>query len=124
VQREEVIIMLTPHIIGDPMQVDGKDRLDDARMKRDGARKALQIIDRDRLADDAYARAAQNYLEGDTEKAVFNLKVALMLRPTYLEALRLRERIVAETDPEELKRIDSIAVEQVDEQEAANWRRF
>jgi type IV pilus assembly protein PilQ len=124
VQREEVIIMLTPHIIGDPMQVDGKDRLDDARMKRDGARKALQIIDRDRLADDAYARAAQNYLEGDTEKAVFNLKVALILRPTYLEALRLRERIVAETDPEELKRIDSIAVEQVDEQEAANWRRF
>ena len=37
-----------------------------------------------------------------------------MNRPTYLEALRLRERIVAETDPEELKRMDSVVVEKLD----------
>lgn len=124
VSREEVIVMLTPHIVKDPAQTDAKDRAADVRLKRDGAEKSLQIMDRGRLAEDAYARAAKCYLEGDMEKALFNVKFALMLRPTYLEALRLRERIVAETDPEEFKRMDSVVVEKVDEQEAPNWRRY
>jgi hypothetical protein len=47
-----------------------------------------------------------------------------MMRPTYLEALRLRERIMAETDPEQFKRMDSVVVENLDEQEAPNWRRY
>ncbi len=75
------------------------------------------------MAEDAYARAAKYYLEGDIDSAVYNLKVALMMRPTYLEALRLRERIVVETDPEELERIDSIAQQAIDQQEARNWKR-
>jgi len=122
-QREEVIIMLTPHIIEEPSETNAEDRVDDIRLKRDAAKKAMQAIDRTRLADDAYARAAKYYLEGNIEKAVYNLKIALMMRPTYLEALRLRERIVAETDPEEYKRIDSIVMEDVDGQEAENWVR-
>jgi hypothetical protein len=51
------------------------------------------------------------------------LKVSLMMRPTYLEARRLQERIIAETDPEELKKIDSIVQQAIDQQEAKNWRR-
>ncbi len=123
VSREEVIIMLTPHIINEPAETHAKERAEDVRLKREGAEKAMQILDRGRLAEDAYAKAAKCYLEGDTQQALFNVKFALMLRPTYLEALRLRERIVAETDPEEFKRIDSVAVEKLDEQEAPNWRR-
>jgi len=122
-QREEVIILLTPHIIEEPSETNGEDRADDIRLKREAAKKGLQAIDRTRLADDAYARAAKYYLEGDIEKAMYNLKVALMMRPTYLEALRLRERIIAETDPEEYKRIDSIVMEDIDGQEAENWVR-
>jgi type IV pilus assembly protein PilQ len=124
VKRDELIVMLTPHIIDDPVKADAKDRMDDMRMKREAANKSLQGIDRARLAEDAYAKAAKYYLEGDTEKALFNVKFALMMRPTYLEALRLRERIVAETNPEEFKRMDSVVVENVDEQEAPNWRRY
>jgi len=124
VSREEVIVMLTPHIIADVAKVDAKDRMDDVRMKREGAKESLLGIDRGRLAEDAYARAAKHYLEGDTQKALFNVKFALTMRPTYLEALRLRERIVAETTPEEFKRMDSVVVEKVDEQEAPNWRRY
>lgn len=124
IRREEVIVMLTPHIIDDPVKADGKEALDDARLKRAGSLKNLQGIDRGRLAEESYARAARYYLEGDTERAVFNLKVALMLRPTYLEALRLRERIVAETNPEEFKRMDSVVIENVDQQDAPNWRRY
>jgi len=124
VSREEVIIMLTPHIIDDPAKADAKDRLADVRMKREGAKKTLLGIDRARLAEEAYAIAAKCYLEGETGAALFHVKFALMMRPTYLEALRLRERIVAETDPEDFKRMDSVVVENVDEQEAPNWRRY
>lgn len=123
-KREELIVMLTPHIIDDPVQADASDRMDDVRLKRAGATKSLQAIDRAKMAETAYASAAKYYLEGDVEKAVTNLKIALMMRPTYLEALRLRERIVAETDPEQLKKLDSIVVEKIDEQEAPNWRRY
>ncbi len=122
-RREEVIIMLTPHIIAEPSQTGAADRADDVRMKMDGAKRGMQAIDRARLAEDAYARAAKYYLEGDVDSAMYNVKVALMMRPTYLEALRLRERIVVETDPEELKRIDSIVQQAIDQQEASNWKR-
>ncbi len=124
VSREEVMVMLTPHIINDLAQLDSKGRVDDLRMKREGAKDSLQGIDRTRLAEDAYARAAKYYLEGDVEHALFNVKLALMMRPTYLEALRLRERIIVETDPEQFKRMDSVVIENVNGQEAPNWRRY
>jgi type II secretory pathway component GspD/PulD (secretin) len=123
VTREEVIIILTPHIIDEPAEVAGDKRADDIRRKREAATDSLQLIDRGRLAEDAYARAAKHYLEGDIEKAVFNVKLALTMRPTYLEALRLRERIIAETDPEQFRRLDSIAVQEVEEQLAGEWLR-
>ncbi len=121
--REEVIVMLTPHIISESAETDPEDRADDIRRKREAAGDSLQIIDRARIAEEAYANAARAYLEGDLEAAMFNVRLALQMRPTYLEALRLRERIVAETDPEELKRLDSIVREKLDQQEAENWLR-
>ena len=69
-------------------------------------------------------RAAKfRFLEGDIEKALFNVKIALIMRPTYLEALRLRERIIAETDPDQFKRLDRITTEEIDKQEAEKWLR-
>ena len=123
VSREEVIILLTPHIIEEPSETGGDDRAEDVRMKMDAAKHSLQAIDRARIAEDAYARAARYYLEGDIDSAVYNVKVSLMMRPTYLEARRLQERIMAETDPEQLKRIDSIVEQAIEQQEAANWQR-
>jgi len=123
VKREEVIIILTPHIIDEPGEVRGDDRADDIRRKRQATVDSLDGLDRAKWAEDAYARAARYYLEGDIEKAVFNVKLALLMRPTYLEALRLRERIIAETDPEQFRRLDSVVVEEVDAQQAENWQR-
>ena len=77
VTREEVIIILTPHIIDEPAETRPEERIDDIRRKREGAKDSLQGIDRAKLAEDAYARAAKYYLEGDVEKAVFNLKLSL-----------------------------------------------
>lgn len=122
-KREEVIIMLTPHIIGEPSDTGGADRAEDVRMKMEGARDTLQYFDRAKMAENSYAKAARFYLEGDVQSAMFHVKVALMIRPNYLEARRLYERMVTETDPEELKKIDSIVEQAIDQQQAANWRR-
>jgi type IV pilus assembly protein PilQ len=123
VTREEVIIILTPHIIDEPSEASGDNRVEDMRRKREAAKDSLQILDRARLAEDAYARASKYYLEGDIENAVFNVKLALTMRPTYLEALRLRERIIAETDPEEFSRLESVATQKVDQQQSGEWLR-
>ncbi len=120
VVRQEVFVILTPHIIDDPVQASGDAAVEDVRRVHDAAKDSLLPIERAKLAEDAYARASRCYLEGDVEKAAFNLRIALTMRPTYLEALRLRERIIAETDPEQYRRLDSIATEQVEKLQAEN----
>jgi type IV pilus assembly protein PilQ len=122
-ERQEVIVMLTPHIIDEPSQTNGLAREEDVRRKREGAKLATQGIGRARLAEDCYAKAAKYYTEGNFESAMHEVEVALILRPTYLEALRLRERIMAQTDPEGLKKQDSIIEQRIDKQEAPNWLR-
>jgi hypothetical protein len=42
------------------------------------------------------------------------LKVALTLRPSYLEAIRLREKILAEVNPEEAQKLERIVLKTVD----------
>jgi hypothetical protein len=123
VKREEVVIMLTPHIIKEAEETRPEQRLRDMRLKREGVRDSLQVYDRAKIAEEAYDSAAKYYLEGNVEKALFNLKIALHERPTYLEALRLRERIIAETDPEQLKKIDSIVEQEVEKQDQEGWVR-
>jgi type II secretory pathway component GspD/PulD (secretin) len=121
--REEVIIILTPHIVTEPSQTHPDKRLEDIELKREAAKESLESIDSARIAEEAYAKAAKYYLEGDTAKALFHLKIALLARPTYLEALRLRERIIAETDPEQFKRLDNNATAEVGKQDAESWSR-
>lgn len=122
-KREEVIIILKPHIVDEPAQTHPDQRLEDMRLKREGARHSLEAIDSARIAEDAYARASQYYLEGEMQKALFNLRIALTARPTYLEALRLRERIMAEMDPEQFKKLDSLAEREAGKQSLEGWSR-
>lgn len=121
--REEVIIILTPHIVTEASQTHPDKRVQDIELKREAAKSGLEAIDSARIAEEAYAKAAKCYLEGDTGKALFYLKISLLARPTYLEALRLRERIIAETDPEQFKRLDNNATEEVGKQDTEGWSR-
>ena len=123
VRREEVIVLLTTHIIEEPSEVDGEARADDIRRKRFGAKDELQDIGRAKLAENSYAKAAKAYLEGDKDSAMHDLGVALRLRPSYLEALRLKERIIAETSPDEVEKMERIMLEAIDEKEAPKWMR-
>jgi len=122
-KREEVIILLTPHIIEEPAQTEGQARADDVSRKRLGAKEAMQPASRTRIAEDRYALAVKYYLEGDNESAMWHLAIALKVRPTYLEALRLKERIVAETSPDQVSKMDRIMLEAIDRQGASQWMR-
>jgi type IV pilus assembly protein PilQ len=121
--REEVIVMLTPHIIEESVQTEGQARAEDIRRKRFGAKETLQWTNRTRLAEDHYAKAAKYYVEGDNESAMEEVGFALKLRPTYLEAIRLKERIISRTDPDEVKNLERNTLDAIDREEAPNWMR-
>jgi type IV pilus assembly protein PilQ len=121
--REEVIVMLTPHIIEESVQTEGQARAEDIRRKRFGAKETLQWTDRSRLAEDRYAKAARYYIEGDNESAMTELNATLILRPTYLEAIRLKERIIGQMDPDEVKKMERNMLDAIDREEAPNWQR-
>lgn len=124
VKREEVIILLTPHIITDPNETRGNARKDDIQRKRFGAKDQLQQISRSRLAEEYYATALVYYEDGQLETAMEEVESALELRPTYLEAIRLKERIIAERDGREaLKRLERKMSEKMNRQEAPVWLR-
>jgi type IV pilus assembly protein PilQ len=121
--RQEVIILLTPHIIEEPEETNSDARVDDVRRKRFGARDELQWAGRARLVEDRYAEAARYYVEGDTEAAMKELAFVLELRPSYLEALRLKERIIAETTPDEVDMIERIMLDNVEREDSDKWQR-
>ena len=123
IKREEVVVLLTPHIIEEPSETDGIARAEDIRRKRYGAQDELQTISRGRMAEEFYAKAARLHVEGDNESAMMELQKALRLRPAYLEAIRLKERILAQTDPDEAKKLERIILEGIDKQEAPKWLR-
>ncbi len=121
--RQEVIVLLTPHIVNEPADTGGKARAEDIQRKRFGAKDAMQEIDRAKMAEDHYANAARFYIEGDNESAMKEISLALKLRPTYLEAIRLKERILSQTDPDEVKKMERIMLESIDSEAAPNWQR-
>jgi type IV pilus assembly protein PilQ len=121
--RQEVIVLLTPHIIEEPEETNSDARVDDVRRKRFGAKEELQWIGRARLAEDRYAMAAKSYIEGDNESAMRELNVVLELRPTYLEAIRLKEKIIQETDPNAPVNIERIMLEDFEREDSEKFMR-
>ena len=52
------------------------------------------------------------------------LNTVLRLRPSYLDAIRLKERIIAEEEGQEaLDELERRMMDTVDSREAPNWRR-
>ncbi|MHC4482713.1 MAG: type II secretion system protein GspD [Planctomycetota bacterium] len=121
--RQEIIVMLTPHIITEPEDTDADARVADLGRKRYGARMGLQWIGRARLAEDRYAGAVKDYINGDNQAALHKVNTALELRPTYLEALRLKERIIGEISPDEVGQMERIMLDVIELEEAARWSR-
>ncbi len=120
--RKEVMVLLTPHIIEEPNEAGGEARAEDVNRKRFGAKEQLQWISRTRLAEDRYAEAARYYVEGYSEAALDELETVLELSPSHLEAMRLKERIIRETDPDRAAKTERIILRDIEQEEAENWR--
>lgn len=123
VRREEVIVLLTTHIIDEPSETDGSARADDVRRKRFGAKDELDWAGRGKIAEEYYVDAVRCYIQKDMSSAMENLRLALRVRPAYLEAIRLKERILRETNSEEAAKLDRIILGDVDKKEAPMWLR-
>ena len=121
--RQEVIVLLTTHIIEEPSELEGEARADDVSRKRSGAKEGLQWISRTRLAEDHYANAVQYHLGGYNLCALHAVNSALEIRPTYLEAIRLKEKIIGETDPNGVATIERNMLNLIEQEQASMWRR-
>ncbi len=121
--RQEVIILLTPHIIEMPSELDGDKRAADVEMKRLGARRGLHWLGVARLSEDSYTKAVALYSNGSTAASLRELNWTLNLRPTYLEALRLRERIVREGAGQSAEVMERVMLHKIEREESQMWIR-
>ena len=99
--REEVIVLITPHII------DSEDALaasewarDEVERRRVLAHRGLMPWGRERLAQAHYGWALEHYRAGAEDKAVWDLDLALSLNPRFIEASRLRDQMTSEKTQE------------------------
>jgi type IV pilus assembly protein PilQ len=94
--REEVIILLTVHVIkeSEAEQEHYEDLLDDVERVRVGARKGLLGTGRERLAQAYYHEALKNLEEGKVGAALLNVRLALHNQPRHLASIKLKEQLV------------------------------
>lgn len=122
-ERQEVMVLLTPHIIREPEETGGEARAADISRKRIGTREGLDWLNSSRLAEDSYAKAVEYYLAGNKQAALNKLNWALLIRPTNIEALRLKERIIRETAPDDTATMERIMLDVIEREESSKWLR-
>jgi hypothetical protein len=123
--KTELVILITPHVINEPEELASasEQRENDISRIVHGSRKRISSISRVRIYEDCYAKAVEYYLTGKEKAALNELNWALAARPTYLEALRLKERIIRETAPNGLQTMERIMLETIEKEESRNWLR-
>jgi hypothetical protein len=95
--REEVIMLLTPHIIKDDAAVDrlSKEELRLADQLRVGNRKGMMPWGRQRMAESEYEKALAEYNKpkAKNQKVLWHLNAALNLNPKFSEAMALKQQV-------------------------------
>lgn len=95
--REEIIILLTPHIVKDDASYSkySDEQLQQADKLRVGTRHGMMPFGRERLAESCYekARSEMDKANPDKQKAMWHLNCATNLNPKFIEAIRLKEEI-------------------------------
>lgn len=94
--REEVIILLTVHVLKDTRDEAARQErlLDDIERIRVGSRKGLLATGRERLAQAYYQEALRQYEQGELDRALLNVRMALHNQPRHLTALKLKEELL------------------------------
>jgi type IV pilus secretin PilQ/predicted competence protein len=95
--RQEIIIMLTPHIIKDDSAYAAlsEDQMKAAEQYRVGVRRGMMFFGRERLAETAYENAEHELAKPHPDRglALWHLNVATNLNPTFLEAIELKQKV-------------------------------
>ncbi|MCB9858096.1 MAG: hypothetical protein H6818_20620 [Phycisphaerales bacterium] len=92
--REEVIILLTVHIVKDPYDfAKGEALYQDVERVRLGAREGVQPLGRERISEQYYAKALERLDKGDVDGAAWYARLALNHFPRHVHAAQLLERI-------------------------------
>lgn len=93
-KRQEVIILLTPHIIKHEVaEAVGEQMKDDIERYRVGQRKGLKWWAVSRLARSSVNNARKELDRGRIEEACWYVDAALSLNPRLMEAIELKERL-------------------------------
>ncbi|MCH7814287.1 MAG: hypothetical protein IID40_09735, partial [Planctomycetes bacterium] len=96
---EEVIVLLTVHIVKDDMYAEaGRRQAEDLERIRVGLRRGLMWHGRERVAQAHYRQALEHFANGDSGKALWNVKMALHNFPRMLPAIELKEEIRGHRD--------------------------
>jgi type IV pilus assembly protein PilQ len=122
-KREEVIILLSPHIIKELSSLDGEQREEDVLRKKSGAIDSMQWMDRSRIVNEYYSAAVKAYQNGDIKTALDYTNMALNVCPTNLETIRLREKIIHQMYPGNTKKVKREMLEGFDSQYTGQWLR-
>jgi type II secretory pathway component GspD/PulD (secretin) len=122
-QRTELIVLITPHIIVSPDQVDGENRMEDVLRMNHEMRQNLIWLSRAKLDEMRYADAVELYTNGQPEAALAKLNSPLNIKRNYLEEVRLKERIIRETQPEQVQNIERIMLRAIEREESDKWFR-
>ncbi|HEX8324416.1 MAG TPA: secretin and TonB N-terminal domain-containing protein [Tepidisphaeraceae bacterium] len=95
--RQEIIVLLTPHILKDDSAYS---RLSEVQMQRVeelrvGVRKGMMFFGRERLAESSYENALTELSrpKPDRNLVLWHLNAATNLNPTFLEAIELKEKV-------------------------------
>lgn len=93
--REEVIILLTIHIIKDYEAYEDASLEEGERIERVrvGLRQGMMWHGRERLAQSHYHRAIEHFAEGRMDDALWHVTMATHNNPRMLAAIELKERI-------------------------------
>lgn len=96
--REEVIILLTVHIIkeSEREREHTAQLVDDIERVRVGLRQGLLGTGRERLAQAFYREALRQLDDDHRERALLNVRMAIHNQPRHLPALKLKERLLGE----------------------------
>lgn len=96
-QRQEVIILLTPHIIKDDAAYSkaSEEEQKEAEKMRVGVRKGMMWFGRERLAETAYEWAQAELAKPKPNMGIvlWHLNCAINLNPKFIEAIDLKEKI-------------------------------
>ncbi len=123
-QRIELIVLITPHIISDPEEANGADRLEDVYRLAHNARKNITWLSRAKIAEDRYADAVRQYTAGNYAAAIAELNDPYVMKPrNLLDVIRLRERIVRESQPDEVDQLERMMLMKLEKEESGKWLR-